>query len=173
MRTLLLLVTLLCVAMAISNKWIRNQHAQAKFEDALLDYPKFQQISNTDYDLDCILPKWLQHVVGDDNLDPFFRVTKIDFVLENLNSQPTEDIEFYNQFKSVHTIRISNTKLSARVFEALKTFPSLKRIVVLTTIWGDDGFVETGEDYKSIDLTAYDGNEFEIEIQTNNSLTSL
>ena len=74
--------------------------------------------------------------------------TKIDFVLENLNIQQTEDIEFYNQFKSVHTIRISNTKLSARVFEALKTFPSLKRIVVLTTIWGDDGLVEPGENRK-------------------------
>ena len=170
MRTLLLLVTLLCVAMAIGSVWFRNQHAQAKFEDALLDYPKFQRISNTDYDLDCILPKWLQYLVGDDNLDPFFRVTKIDFVLENLNSQPTEDIEFYSQFKSVHTIRISNTKLSARVFEALQTFPSLKRIVVLPTNWGDDG-IEPAENKKSIDLTAYNGNEFEIAIQTNNSPT--
>jgi len=157
--------------MAISNKWIRNQHAQAKFEDAILDYPKFQQISNTDYDLDCILPKWLRYLVGDDNLDPFFRVTKIDFVLDNLNYQQTEDIEFYNQFKSVHTIRISNAKLSARVFEALKTFPSLKRIVLLPTNWGDVGIVEPAENKKSIDLTAYDGNEFEIVIQTENSTT--
>ena len=170
MRTLLLLVTLLCVAMAISSVWFRNQHAQAKFEDALLDYPKFQRISNTDYELDCILPKWLQFLVGEDNLDPFFRVTKIDFVLENLNSQPTEDIEFYNQFKSVHTIRISNTKLSARVSEALQTFPSLKRIVLLPTNWGDDG-IEPAEKNNSIDLTTYDGNEFEILVETENSPT--
>ena len=119
LRTLLLLVALLCVAMAISSTWIRNQHAQAKFEDALLDYPKFQQISNTDYELNCILPEWLQYLVGEDNLDPFFRVTKIDFALENLNEQPTKDIMFYNQFKSVHTIRIITATVSVRVFEAL------------------------------------------------------
>ena len=91
------------------------------------------------------------------NLTP--RVTTIDFYGSDLNHYTPEDIIFYNQFRCVYAIRTCNFHLKRELFEALKTFPKLKYIVVHP---GAGGRLSDDDQSDKIDLEKYEGKRFNI-----------
>ena len=137
------LLFLIGLVLAMAYSWCHREARQSELESRMLDDFSFWALPNTEYSQDYVLPEWVISELDDDLADKFYRITELDFCIDNLNFSDLDAIKFYVQFRSVHTIRVQERYCKPEVVEILRSFKNLKTINVEP--WGSRktaGYIE-------------------------------
>ena len=131
-RTLLAAIAVACIVLALSNYWFQGELTQYEREVRLNDNDsaEFWRTANFDYERDCVLPKWLLQWMDTETQEKFYRITELDFRLDDLNYYKPSDIAYYLPLESVHTIKIKNLFVDPHMIDSFRQFPKLERIEV-------------------------------------------
>ena len=136
-RILLFAMAILCALTAYSSHWYTQQRLQNDLEWDFINEFQSAEAANLFTDESYILPGFVIRRMSPDNQFDFYRVTTLDFSLDNLNIYTDEQIEKLSILKSVHTVRICNPTLRPGLIASLKQLPSLKRIEITGNYWTD------------------------------------
>lgn len=80
------------------------------------------------YETENYLPAWLRGLLPQDVSASFRHITEIDFQFNDLSSCDPKDVRNLHQCEWVHTLHVPNATMSKEMFDAVSTFPRLKKI---------------------------------------------
>ena len=119
------------LAVVAAYSWCHAELQQSDIESRILsDAASFWTLPSTEYEQDYVLPDWIISRMDDELRGKFFRVTELNFCLDDLNSSDLAAIRSYLKFKDVRTIRIDHHCCKPEVTAILLSFKNLRTVRV-------------------------------------------
>ena len=147
-RSLLVATGIICISLAYTAHWLAQQRIQNDLEWDFISEFQSSEAGNLFTEESYVLPEFVIQRFSTEDRDTFYRVTTLDFTLDNLNTYTDDQIERLAILKSVHTVRLCNPTLRPSLIVALKKLPALKYIDINGNFYTDPNgdFIAIQED---------------------------
>lgn len=83
-----------------------------------------------DYDTEEYFPEWLEPYCPSILSENFEHITLLDLQINDLSTHEPKDVRNLHACAWVHTLYISNVTITEEMFDAISTFPNLRRLSV-------------------------------------------
>ena len=147
-RSHLVATGIICISLAYAAHWLAQQRIQNDLEWDFISEFQSSEAGNLFTEESYVLPEFVIQRFSTEDRDTFYRVTTLDFTLDNLNTYTDDQIERLAILKSVHTVRLCNPTLRPSLIVALKKLPALKYIDINGNFYTDPNgdFIAIQED---------------------------
>ena len=125
-KVMLLVLTVACLGFAYASHIWRTHSAICKSEMTAVEDREL----DLEFATECTLPEWFAPLLPTSVSCHFDHIVEIYVPLDDLANVDPASIESYHCCEYVRELRIGNETIPKAVFDALLSFPRLKRIIV-------------------------------------------
>lgn len=142
----MIVASLACLSVALVANWSLSHRVQYELEEDLKRDSRFYRPANLFFEENYILSDFLLRFMGEDFRERFSRITVLDFRVDDLNSYyEPDDVSFYANFKSVHTIRLDNRFVTPEMLDVFRSFSKLRKIEYCRSFNLQNAYIELDE----------------------------